>query len=126
MPCYVGIRTDKTRLQEYTQRACVQLPLYQTLNEGPQHAPQFKSQVLVDGIWYTSPNAFSSRKIAEHDAAKHAFIGFREKLKAEGRSLILEVCGTHIVSEFFCLTFDLLWCIFDVTEVKLIYYILGY
>ncbi|KZV48917.1 hypothetical protein F511_09705, partial [Dorcoceras hygrometricum] len=80
----------KTRLQEYAQRAGVQLPVYQTLNEGPPHACQFKSQVLLDGIWYTSPNSFLCRKMAEHDAAKHAFIGFREKLKAEGRSLVLE------------------------------------
>ncbi|XP_073041175.1 uncharacterized protein [Primulina eburnea] len=85
-----GIPTEKSRLQEYAQRACAQLPVYQTLNEGPPHALQFRSQVLVDGIWYTSPNTFSSRKVAEHDAAKHAFIGLREKLKAEGRSLILE------------------------------------
>ncbi|XP_073273210.1 uncharacterized protein [Primulina huaijiensis] len=85
-----GIPTEKSRLQEYAQRACAQLPVYQTLNEGPPHALQFKSQVLIDGIWYTSPNTFSSRKVAEHDAAKHAFIGLREKLKAEGRSLILE------------------------------------
>ncbi|KZV16134.1 hypothetical protein F511_13270 [Dorcoceras hygrometricum] len=28
--------------------------------------------------------------MGEHDAAKNAFIGFREKLKAEGRSLVLE------------------------------------
>ncbi|XP_075501412.1 uncharacterized protein LOC142539683 isoform X2 [Primulina tabacum] len=85
-----GIPTEKSRLQEYAQRACAQLPVYQTLNEGPPHALQFRSQVLVDGIWYTSPNTFSSRKVAEHDAAKHAFIGLLEKLKAEGRSLILE------------------------------------
>ncbi|XP_073144696.1 uncharacterized protein [Henckelia pumila] len=85
-----GIATEKIRLQDYLQRACGQYPIYQTIFEGPPHARQFKSQVFVDGIWYASPNAFSIRKVAENDAAKHAFIGFREKLKAEGRSLILE------------------------------------
>ncbi|KAM3693899.1 hypothetical protein ACJW31_07G019500 [Castanea mollissima] len=35
----------KNRLQEYTQRLGIQMPIYQTRNEGMQHAPKFRSTV---------------------------------------------------------------------------------
>ncbi|KAI3451827.1 hypothetical protein Pfo_008492 [Paulownia fortunei] len=92
----------KNRLQQYTQRASIPLPVYETFNEGAQHAPHFRSRVWVDGTCFISPNTFSNRKMAEQDAAKHALIGIREKVKNEGCSRILEdtvFCKT-IINEY--------------------------
>ncbi|KAM4087740.1 hypothetical protein ACB094_07G018600 [Castanea mollissima] len=50
----------KNRLQEYTQRSGIQMPIYQTRNEGMEHAPKFRSIVDVDGCLYTCPNTFSA------------------------------------------------------------------
>ncbi|KAG2666911.1 hypothetical protein I3843_15G084300 [Carya illinoinensis] len=78
----------KNRLQEYAQRSAISLPLYCTVNEGSQHAPQFRSTVTVDGETYTSPNTFSHRKAAEQDVAKLALENILQKIKDEGCPLI--------------------------------------
>ncbi|KAK4346742.1 hypothetical protein RND71_033081 [Anisodus tanguticus] len=80
----------KNRLQELTQRSSLDRPIYHTVNAGSQHAPHFRSSVLVDGFWYTSPRTFSHLKAAEQDAARVALIGVKEKLKDEGCPLIRE------------------------------------
>uniref|UniRef100_A0A5B7AKU4 Putative double-stranded RNA-binding protein 4 isoform X3 n=2 Tax=Davidia involucrata TaxID=16924 RepID=A0A5B7AKU4_DAVIN len=80
----------KNRLQEYTHRSAIPLPIYQTINEGAQHAPKFRSTVLVDGSYYTSLNTFSHRKAAEQDVAKVALDGISQKRKDEGCPLIHE------------------------------------
>lgn len=82
----------KNRLQEYTQRSSLQLPIYSTINEGYQHAPKFRSTVLVDGVQYTSPNTFLHRKEAEQDVARLAFSCIVKKIKDEGCPLVREVC----------------------------------
>lgn len=88
----------KNRLQEYTQRSGIPLPVYQTINEGGlPHAPKFRSKVLVDGVSYTSPNTFSHRKAAEQNVAKLALEGISLKIKEEGCPLICEVCCSVIV-----------------------------
>ncbi|KAL2926510.1 Double-stranded RNA-binding protein 4 [Bienertia sinuspersici] len=72
----------KNRLQEFAQRASIPFPIYYTVNEkGPQHFPQFRSTVEVDGDKYACLNTFSSRKAAEQDAAKIALEGISEKIK---------------------------------------------
>jgi hypothetical protein len=94
----------KNRLQEYTQRSGIPLPIYQTINEGSSHAPQFRSSVLIDGVSYTSPNTFSHRKAAEQDVAKLALEGISLKIKEEGCPLILEVCcGVNVDLDLGCL-----------------------
>lgn len=70
----------KNRLQEFTQRAKIQFPIYQTINEGQMHAPKFRSTVLVDGNTYISSNTFSSRRAAELDVAKVALEGISKKI----------------------------------------------
>ncbi|KAB1222261.1 Double-stranded RNA-binding protein 4 [Morella rubra] len=92
----------KNRLQEYAQRSAIPLPVYQTVNEGSQHAPQFRSTVLVDGASYTSPNTFSHRKAAEQDVAKIALANILQKIKEEGCPLILQdtVFCKSILNEF--------------------------
>ncbi|OIS99277.1 PREDICTED: double-stranded RNA-binding protein 8-like [Nicotiana attenuata] len=82
--------TYKNRLQEFTQRSSLDRPVYHTVNEGSQHAPLFRSSVLVDRFWYTSPSTFSQLKAAEQDAAKVALTGVKEKMKHEGCPLIRE------------------------------------
>lgn len=92
----------KNRLQEYTQRSGIQMPIYQTRNEGMQHAPKFRSTVEVDGCSYTSPNTFSLRKTAEQDAAKFALEHILKKIKDEGCPHIHEdkIFCKSILNEF--------------------------
>ncbi|KAK8631169.1 hypothetical protein V6N13_079930 [Hibiscus sabdariffa] len=78
----------KNRLQEFTQRSSMPLPIYQTFNEGLGHAPKFRSTVLVDGVTYISESTFSNIKAAEQDVAKHALECILKKIKDEGCPLI--------------------------------------
>ncbi|XP_064953419.1 uncharacterized protein LOC135585032 isoform X1 [Musa acuminata AAA Group] len=78
----------KNRLQEYTQRSSITLPLYQTINEGTPHSPEFRSTVIVDGKNFTSPCTFPTKKAAEQCAAKFALEGIRIINKNKGLSLI--------------------------------------
>ncbi|KAI8534576.1 hypothetical protein RHMOL_Rhmol10G0101300 [Rhododendron molle] len=78
----------KNRLQEYTQRLGLPFPVYQTTNEGFQHAPRFRSTVLVDGSSYTSTDTFLQRKAAEQDASRVALDELTPKMKDEGCRLI--------------------------------------
>ncbi|CAK9185589.1 unnamed protein product [Ilex paraguariensis] len=78
----------KNRLQEYTQKSGLPLPVYQTVNEGFSHAPKFRSTVLVAGTKYTSRLTFSHRKEAKKDVAKHALKCISKMTKDEGLSLV--------------------------------------
>ncbi|XP_061370239.1 double-stranded RNA-binding protein 4-like isoform X2 [Gastrolobium bilobum] len=80
----------KNRLQEFTQRANLALPSYHTVNEGADHAPNFRSTVWVDGVSYTSQITFSHRKAAEQDAARVALGSHAEKIRDEGCHLVCE------------------------------------
>uniref|UniRef100_A0A1D1ZA59 Double-stranded RNA-binding protein 4 n=1 Tax=Anthurium amnicola TaxID=1678845 RepID=A0A1D1ZA59_9ARAE len=78
----------KNRLQQYAQRSALQLPVYQTVNEGSSHAPRFRSTVIVDGETFRSLQTFSNRKEAEQNVAKVALEGISLKIKREGCPLI--------------------------------------
>ncbi|KAH7682699.1 Double-stranded RNA-binding domain-containing protein [Dioscorea alata] len=78
----------KNKLQEYAQKSLIPLPIYQTINEGKQHAPKFRSFVMIDGVGFVSSSTFSSRKEAEQDAARIALEGILQKTKQEGMHLI--------------------------------------
>ncbi|KAK8498444.1 hypothetical protein V6N13_100046 [Hibiscus sabdariffa] len=78
----------KNRLQEFTQRSSMPLPIYQTINEGLGHAPKFRSTVLVDGVTYISESTFPNVKAAEQDVAKHALECILKKIKDEGCPLV--------------------------------------
>ncbi|KNA16793.1 hypothetical protein SOVF_085960 [Spinacia oleracea] len=72
----------KSRLQEFTQRASIPLPIYHTKYKGvPPQAPSFTSTVQVDGETYTSATACSNKKAAEQDAARIALEGISKKIK---------------------------------------------
>ncbi|KAK4426554.1 Double-stranded RNA-binding protein 4 [Sesamum alatum] len=88
-----GIPEDfwfKNRLQEFTQKASIALPVYQTSSEGVQPALGFRSRVWVDGTCFESPITFPNRKMAEQAAAKHALMGIQEKVKSEGSARVLQ------------------------------------
>ncbi|XP_058227045.1 uncharacterized protein LOC131335615 [Rhododendron vialii] len=80
----------KNRLQEYAQRSGLPIPIYQTINEGAQRPPMFRSTVFVDGTYITSPNTFSNRKAAEQDVASVALASLTQKIKEEGYPIIRE------------------------------------
>ncbi|KAK3218426.1 hypothetical protein Dsin_012396 [Dipteronia sinensis] len=92
----------KNRLQEYAQRSSIALPIYQTVNEGYQHAPRFRATVFVDGETYTSSNTYLHRKAAEQDVAKLALECISKKIKDEGSPLIIEdaIYCKSILNEF--------------------------
>uniref|UniRef100_A0A2K1X754 DRBM domain-containing protein n=3 Tax=Populus TaxID=3689 RepID=A0A2K1X754_POPTR len=92
----------KNRLQEYTQKSSLQLPVYQTLNEGPAHMPRFRSTVWVDGARYRSQKTFLHRKAAEQDVANLALESILKRVKDEGCPLLLgdTVFCKSILNEF--------------------------
>ncbi|TXG69959.1 hypothetical protein EZV62_004894 [Acer yangbiense] len=92
----------KNRLQEYAQRSSIALPIYQTVNEGYQHAPRFRATVLVDGETYTSSNTYSHRKAAEQDVAKLALECISKKIKDEGSPLIIEAKDEFLMDAIYC------------------------
>jgi len=87
----------KNRLQEFAQQCNIALPLYETTNEGEQHAPRFRSKVWVDGVSYTSESNFSRRRTAEQDAARVALECLSKRKRNEAPSLVCEVCCSKIV-----------------------------
>ncbi|KAG6742074.1 hypothetical protein POTOM_055360 [Populus tomentosa] len=92
----------KNRLQEYTQKSSLQLPVYQTFNEGPAHMPRFRSTVWVDGARYRSQKTFLHRKAAEQDVANLALESILNRVKDEGCPLLLgdTVFCKSILNEF--------------------------
>lgn len=82
----------KSRLQQYTQRSGIPLPIYHTVNEGFSHLPRFRSTVEVEESSYTSSNTFLHRKEAEQDVAKIALECISKKTKIQECPPIHEVC----------------------------------
>ncbi|KAJ8773990.1 hypothetical protein K2173_009421 [Erythroxylum novogranatense] len=75
----------KSKLQEYTQKSSLPLPVYCTVDEGVSCSePKFRASVIVDGEKFTSPNTFSRRKTAEHAVAKFALECTLKKIKEKG------------------------------------------
>lgn len=94
LPFYqIGIAEEvsyKSRLQQFTQRASIPLPVYVTFCE-VEHPPSFRSKVKVNGTCFTS-DACSSKKMAEQEVAKLALVGLISKVKDEGSSFLRQVC----------------------------------
>uniref|UniRef100_A0A0A8YPK1 DRBM domain-containing protein n=1 Tax=Arundo donax TaxID=35708 RepID=A0A0A8YPK1_ARUDO len=65
---------SKTQLQIYAQKRGKQLPLYRFIQEGPPHAPLFKSIVTIDGQTFESPEYCRTVKEAETAAANVALM----------------------------------------------------
>ncbi|RDX94787.1 Double-stranded RNA-binding protein 4, partial [Mucuna pruriens] len=65
--------------------------MYQTINEGQQHAPSFRSTVWVDGMSYTSQFTFLQQKPAEQDAARLALKYLSKRTRDKAPSLVCEI-----------------------------------
>ncbi|PKA49833.1 Double-stranded RNA-binding protein 4 [Apostasia shenzhenica] len=84
LSCLLVYHWYKNLLQEYSQTSGIQLPIYSTINEGEQHAPKFRSTVLVDGLQIQSNRIFSHRKEAEQYVVKLALDYIVLKFKNKG------------------------------------------
>lgn len=62
----------KNRLQEYAQKKSLPLPIYEVVNEGKDHLPQFKCTVIINGAKYESLPGFTNKKASQNAAAKAA------------------------------------------------------
>ncbi|XP_039158200.1 LOW QUALITY PROTEIN: uncharacterized protein LOC120288336 [Eucalyptus grandis] len=89
--CAPEIVMYKNWLQDYALKMMVHLPIYDTRNEGSQHAPRYRSTVFIDGKSFTSPNTFSRKREAEQNVAKIALDLCSLKMEDEGSPLIPEV-----------------------------------
>jgi ribonuclease-3 len=77
-----GGQDFKTRLQELCARRFDQLPLYETVDEGPDHAKEFDARVFVGGV-HRGRGRGRSKKQAEQAAAREAWQRLTTEL-AEG------------------------------------------
>lgn len=68
----------KNRLQELAQEEGFCMPLYKTTNYGAPHKPIFKSTVELEGEIFHG-KAASSKKQAELDAARVAYVALMER-----------------------------------------------
>ncbi|KAL8171513.1 hypothetical protein V2J09_023317 [Rumex salicifolius] len=82
------IHSYKSKLQQYAQRAGLDLPMYHIKVKGEPHALRFTCSVMVDDETYESPSSFSQKKAAEQNAAKYALECIMEKRQEIGSSII--------------------------------------
>ncbi|CAJ1947918.1 unnamed protein product [Sphenostylis stenocarpa] len=66
----------KTKVQELCQRRSWPLPIYDNIQEGPDHNPRFTSTVTVNGVSFQTPSPTRTAKNAQNDAAMLAFLHF--------------------------------------------------
>ncbi|KAL5102055.1 hypothetical protein RYX36_006382 [Vicia faba] len=78
----------KNMLIEFTKRASIEMPEFQTHNEGASHAPEFRCSVVADGLIFTVPNTFFHRRAAEQEVSRVAWEYLVKKIKDEGRAVI--------------------------------------
>ncbi|KQK09975.1 double-stranded RNA-binding protein 1 [Brachypodium distachyon] len=73
----------KLQLQIYAQKRGKALPCYCRIQEGPSHAPLFKSIVTIDGRTFESPQYCLTLKEAESIAAKLALISLAQDASSQ-------------------------------------------
>jgi ribonuclease-3 len=77
-----GTRDFKTRLQELAIHAVDEIPRYEVVDSGPDHAKEFEATVYLGGVPRGS-GAGSSKKQAEQVAAAEAWEWLREQVPIE-------------------------------------------
>ncbi|HEX5825798.1 MAG TPA: ribonuclease III [Candidatus Limnocylindrales bacterium] len=78
-PGGVGLKSPKSRLQEFTQRRTGSRPVYHVVDAtGPDHEKQFRVEVTVEGRVLGSGGG-PSRRVAETAAAVHALDQLRRE-----------------------------------------------
>ena len=68
----------KTSLQEISSKHGLGSPEYVVTEDGPEHAKSFESEVLVGGV-VLGRGGGRTKKVAEQEAAAHAWTAIREK-----------------------------------------------
>lgn len=77
-----GIQINhKLQLQIYAQKRGKQLPKYRRTQEGPSHAPLFKSTVTIDGQTFESPQYCQTIKESENAAANLALMSLTQEVQ---------------------------------------------
>ncbi|XP_019451246.1 PREDICTED: double-stranded RNA-binding protein 1-like isoform X2 [Lupinus angustifolius] len=66
----------KTKVQQLCHTKSWNLPVYQTVKDGPDHNPHFISTVTVNVVQFQSPQPTRTAKQSQNDAAKLAFYHF--------------------------------------------------
>ncbi|XAR59609.1 hypothetical protein NMG60_11015504 [Bertholletia excelsa] len=66
----------RSKLQELCHKNKWGLPNYSCIKDGPDHSPQFRASVSVNGISFLTPTISVSSKAALHQAAELAFLHF--------------------------------------------------
>ncbi|CAL0310767.1 unnamed protein product [Lupinus luteus] len=80
----------KNRLQEFTQKSSIPLPMYKTINEGNQHVPKFRSTVSVDGKSHTNQVSYLYQRTVAQDAVRLALESLPIVMKDVANPLVLE------------------------------------
>jgi hypothetical protein len=75
-------------LQIYAQKSGKGMPLYSRIQDGPSHAPQFKSIVAIDGKTFESPQSFHTVKEAESAAANLALMSLAQEASSQEQLLV--------------------------------------
>ncbi|WVZ21660.1 hypothetical protein V8G54_008982, partial [Vigna mungo] len=81
----------KNLFQEFTSRSDIDLPVYQTFNEGESHIPKFWSIVWVAQISYTSESKFPQKRAVEQEVARLALETILENTRVEGTFIVNEI-----------------------------------
>ncbi|KAG9157008.1 hypothetical protein Leryth_009061 [Lithospermum erythrorhizon] len=66
----------KSKLNETCHKKKWALPKYSCMRDGPDHNPQFKASVVVDGVNFDTETIWKSSKETYNEAAKFAFLHF--------------------------------------------------
>lgn len=66
----------KSQLQELCHKKSWNLPVYESVKDGPDHRPVFTATVTVNGSTFDSPEQCCSSKEAQNVAARVAFDHF--------------------------------------------------
>ena len=88
----------------YAQKRGKQLPWYARIQEGPSHAPQFKSIVTIDGQTFESPRYCHTIKEAEYAAANLALVSLAQEVSSAEQLPVGPVFNYGKIS-YHCLTY---------------------
>ncbi|XP_044977202.1 double-stranded RNA-binding protein 1-like [Hordeum vulgare subsp. vulgare] len=78
----------KSQLQVYAQKRHKDLPSYDTIRNGPPHAPLFRSTVTIDGRTFESPQDYHTTKEAEFAAARVALMSLSQEANPSEQMLV--------------------------------------
>jgi hypothetical protein len=73
MICYVVFADSfKSGLLEFALKSKMKMLEFHSRNEGQSHAPKFRSNVMVDGLVFTTKQTFFHRKATYEEVSRNA------------------------------------------------------